>query len=545
MARPLLFWLDDIHNASAATIEGLLKIHTDEPDQRIVMVATVRLEDVVMGTATATRLRELRDIMNGKLIDIEPLPADTTATLLRESLPLDDAAVKEAARRSRGNPLFALQQLHAWALAGNMEFQNGVYRVPPEVLGDAAADHGGALGQPRRGHARVAPRWRRMPPPPSGGDIRKNVLSALLNALALPSEAAILSLQTAEILVPRGPGRYAWPHELLQEHLLLTLNERSDKERFYRASATALTQHPLANSRRVIRQRVVNLLQADDADTAALLLFDFLQQSWNGAREPVATLADLELLKGKLTGRTLALKNRWQAEALRHAGRIAEAMTFAELARTRFEELGDPENIAHSLRLQGHLASDQGSSAEGLELTQRAHQMFVEQNKRARPSPMRSRRGRNSVPARQLRRSARGTIQRGERNFATLGQALGRGQCLLLLSWVEHSEGATERSRRLAQEARSEFERAGYRLGTAQADVSIAHVEHRLMNFHSAEIGALDALSTFETLRTPRGQAACDRLLAMIGLDTDDLDMAELHTERASQLFARMSDPWA
>ncbi len=72
--------------------------------------------------------------MNGKLIDIEPLPADTTATLLRESLPLDDAAVKEAARRSRGNPLFALQQLHAWALAGNMEFQNGVYRVPPEVL---------------------------------------------------------------------------------------------------------------------------------------------------------------------------------------------------------------------------------------------------------------------------------------------------------------------------------------------------------------------------------------------------------------------------
>jgi len=540
--RPLLFWLDDIHNASPATIEGLLKIHTDEPDQRIVMVATVRLEDVVMGTATATRLRELRDIMNGKLIDIEPLPADTTATLLRESLPLDDAAVKEAARRSRGNPLFALQQLHAWALAGNMEFQNGVYRVPPEVLAmrpqttaELWDSRVAAMPESHRVAAYAAATL--------GGDIRKNVLSALLTALALPSEAAILSLQTAEILVPRGPGRYAWPHELLQEHLLLSLNERSDKERFYRASATALTQHPLANSRRVIRQRVVNLLQADDADTAALLLFDFLQQSWNGAREPVATLADLELLKGKLTGRTLALKNRWQAEALRHAGRIAEAMTFAELARTRFEELGDPENIAHSLRLQGHLASDQGSSAEGLELTQRAHQMFVEQNNALGQAQCEAVAGEIQYLLGSYE-EARGTIQRGERNFATLGQALGRGQCLLLLSWVEHSEGATERSRRLAQEARSEFERAGYRLGTAQADVSIAHVEHRLMNFHSAEIGAFDALSTFETLRTPRGQAACDRLLAMIGLDTDDLDMAELHTTRASQLFARMSDPW-
>ncbi|HYQ31154.1 MAG TPA: hypothetical protein VER04_28160, partial [Polyangiaceae bacterium] len=467
---------------------------------------------------------------------------DTTATLLRESLPLDDAAVREAARRSRGNPLFALQQLHAWALAGNMEFQNGVYRVPPEVLA-MRPQTTAELWDSRVAAMPEAHRVAAYAAATLGGDIRKNVLSALLNALALPSEAAILSLQTAEILVPRGPGRYAWPHELLQEHLLLTLNERDDKERFYRASATALTQHPLANSRRVIRQRVVNLLQADDADTAALLLFDFLQQSWNGAREPVATLADLELLKGKLTGRTLALKNRWQAEALRHAGRIAEAMTFAELARTRFEELGDPENIAHSLRLQGHLASDQGSSAEGLELTQRAHQMFVEQNNALGQAQCEAVAGEIQYLLGSYE-EARGTIQRGERNFATLGQALGRGQCLLLLSWIEHSEGATERSRRLAQEARSEFERAGYRLGTAQADVSIAHVEHRLMNFHSAEIGALDALSTFETLRTPRGQAACDRLLAMIGLDTDDLDMADLHTDRASQLFARMSDPW-
>jgi hypothetical protein len=64
------------------------------------------------------------------------------------------------------------------------------------------------------------------------------------------------------------------------------------------------------------------------------------------------------------------------------------------------------------------------------------------------------------------------------------------------------------------------------------------------MNFHSAETGALDALSTFDTLRTPRGQAACDRLLAMLGLDTDDLDMAELHTDRAHKLYVKMGDPW-
>jgi hypothetical protein len=184
-------------------------------------------------------------------------------------------------------------------------------------------------------------------------------------------------LQNAEVLIPRSSGRYSWPHELLQEHLSAQLSERPDKERFYRAAAAALLTHPQANTRRIVRQRVVNLIQASDHDPAALLLFDFLQRGWNGAREPLATLADLDLLKGKLTGRMLALKNRWQAEAMRHVGRLAEASTLAELARTRFEEAGDDENVAHCLRLQGHLLSEQGSSAEGLELVKKALHAFV------------------------------------------------------------------------------------------------------------------------------------------------------------------------
>ena len=49
--------------------------------------------------------------------------------LVRASLPLDDESVLEAARRSRGFPLFALQQLHAWAHAGEMELSHGTYRV--------------------------------------------------------------------------------------------------------------------------------------------------------------------------------------------------------------------------------------------------------------------------------------------------------------------------------------------------------------------------------------------------------------------------------
>jgi serine/threonine protein kinase/tetratricopeptide (TPR) repeat protein len=540
--RPLLFWLDDLHNAGPATFEGFIRIHNEEPDVKIVMVATARHEDVALGTPAAERLRQLRDVMNGTVIEVQSLQPETTKQMLRASLPLDDAAVEEAARRSRGNPLFALQQLHAWALAGNMEFLNGVYRVPPEVLATRPQTTA-ELWDSRINSVPEAYRLSAYAAATLGGEIRRNVLRELLTSIGIAADPAIIALQNAEVLIPRATGRYTWPHELLQEHLALRLSERADKERFYRAAAAALLHHPQANTRRIVRQRVVNLIQAGDHDPAALLLFEFLQRGWNGAREPLSTLSDLDLLKGKLTGRMLALKNRWQAEAMRHVGRLAEASTLAELARTRFEEAGDEENVAHCLRLQGHLMSELGSSAEGLELVRRALRIFEERGHVLGQALCEAVAGEIEFQLGDYE-TARQTIQSGERNFAALDQPVGRGQCLLLLSWIEHSEGTTDRSRRLAQEARVEFERAGYRLGTAQADVSIAHVEHRLMNFHSCELGALEALQTFDTLRTPRGQAACDRLLAMIGIDTDDLDMADLHAERAHRTFVRMGDPW-
>jgi hypothetical protein len=65
-----------------------------------------------------------------------------------------------------------------------------------------------------------------------------------------------------------------------------------------------------------------------------------------------------------------------------------------------------------------------------------------------------------------------------------------------------------------------------------------------LTNYHSAEVGAQDALIAFESLRAPRGQAACRRLLAMIGIDTDDSAMAQFHAAHATQLYQAMEDPW-
>ncbi|HEX3593610.1 MAG TPA: protein kinase, partial [Polyangiaceae bacterium] len=540
--RPLLFFFDDLHHAAQTTFDGLLKIHREELDQPIFMVAAVRSEDVQLGTPAAERLRQLREAMDGEVIEVGPMDRDSTCALVRASLPLDDDATNEAARRSRGFPLFALQQLHSWAHAGNLEFVGARYRVPRDVLAmrpKTTADLWDTRVAAIPRHLRIAS----YAVATLGMDIRRDVMVALLSDLKLPAEDAIAELQKAEILLPRGPGRYSWPHALLQEHLFGRLSQREDSARMFKAAAKALRLHQLANTRRIVRQRVINLLYAHENDGAAETFFDFLQSSWNGAKEPAPTLADLELFQGRLSGRSLALENRWRAEVLRHVGQTEEATQCVELARGRFERLGDQENLGHCLRLLGHLASERGDTAEGLRLVAQAHQIFTRLGNvlglaqcEAVAAWIEYLLG-NHDRAREI---ARG----GEEHFASVDQPLGRGQCLLVLSWVDHHEGATERSRRLTIEARGEFERAGYRLGLAQTDASLAHIEHRLMNYFSAAQGAQEAAGLFEGLRTPRGQAECERLLAMIGIDTDDPNTAELHADRALEIYSRMSDPW-
>ena len=64
------------------------------------------------------------------------------------------------------------------------------------------------------------------------------------------------------------------------------------------------------------------------------------------------------------------------------------------------------------------------------------------------------------------------------------------------------------------------------------------------MDYGSARQGAHEALSAFENLRTPRGQAACVRLLAMIAIDTDDCETAQQYADRAAELYEEMGDPW-
>ncbi len=539
--RPILLWMDDLHHAAPTTFEGLTSLHRDAPDLGLLVVATIRSEAVSADPEATARLDRLLQIFPSERMEIQPLSPQQTHTLLRESLPLDDAAISEAAARSKGNPLFALQLLHAWSMGGHLTLKDGRYVVPreamevrPDTTADLWDERLRALAEPLRKGALAAAAL--------GGDIRADVLRAELSAISVDHEAAILAMKRAQILLVSG-DRLRWPHALLQEHLLSRLFSHPEAKAIFRAAADALALHPTASSRRIVRHRVVNLMRAGERERAAELLLGQTAHLWGKTRDASATLRDLALLDGELSGASKAAHLRWRAEAARHAGRLAEARAEAEEARKLYEELGDRENEAHCLRLLGHIASDLAAPAHGRRLVTRALGIFEALGHEHGQAQCEVVLGEIDYLLGD-HAHARAVLSGASERFLRSGDWLGRAQCLVLQGWVEQSGGSLAFVRELLRAARADFDAIGYRLGLAQCDLTLAHTDHREGAFDSARRTVIHARQAFRDLVNPRGEASCERLLAMIALDAGALDEAHAHATAAAAIYARLADPW-
>jgi hypothetical protein len=540
--RPILLWFDDLHLASPNTFDVLGRLHRDAAGLCLCLVATARSETLETDLDAALRMEAMRAEWSGRVMDLKPLAPGDTDDLLRATLPLHDDAVARASEQSRGNPLFALQLLHAWAGGGYLKMEDGQYRVPADALQGRAITTSELWDE----RLRAVPTELRLAAYAAasiGDDIRGNVLKSLISALGMDPRDAMNALTRAQILLPLANDQYRWPHALLQEHLMQRLHERNDAPAIFRLAANALAKHPAVGSRRIMKHRVTNLLRAGDDDIAAGLMFQFIAGSWRRGRDTAATLRDLELLEGRVTGQVAAEYSLWRAEALRHIGKLEEAREHAQMAKSAFEQAGDGSRAAHSLRLLGHIASDLGAPAQGRVLVAEAQQRFEQLGDDQGKSQAEVVLGEIDYLLGN-HAQARTELHEASARCSATGDVLGRAQCLLLLALTETAAGGFEHARTLLQETRSEFDRIGYQLGLAQCDVALAHADYRAFDLARAKPRVASALTAFRELQNPRGEAACERLLTMIAFDRDDFPGAATHAERASRIFAKLSDPW-
>lgn len=540
--KPLLLWLDDLHRASAPTFKRLARLQQDLADSPIFVLATMRNEDVTNDPTARARIELLLEDFGGQRIELEPFTLKQTQDLLRETLPLSDEVVDATAKRAKGNPLFALQLIHSWALSGELSLNDGVYDVIPEAL-QREANTTADLWNARLGALNESLQPAALAAAALGGDIRREVLSALLSALDIDPGRAISAMKRAQLLMPSGTDRLRWPHALLQEHLLNTLTTEDNAAKVFSAAADSLELHPAAGSSRIVRHRVTNLLRADEVNRAAVLVHDHVERGWAKVRDANVTLRHLQLLENRLTGHHLARQIRWRAEAQRHSGDLEAARRDAEQARRLFHDLKDDKSEAHSLRLMGHIASDLGASTQGRSLVMRAHNLFRRLGDDHGQAQCDVLLGEIDYLLGDHGR-ARELLDRAATAFWQFGDVLGRAQCLILHGFVEQAGGYQSRARELLTIARADLEAIGYRLGVSQCDLALAHADHREGRFGETHERATATLRAFKLIDNPRGEASCERLLAMNGLDSGHPNTAEVHARAASVLYGRIGDSW-
>ena len=238
--RPVLMWLDDFHYASPNTFEVLARLKRDAPELPLFVLATARSETLATDLDAALRMEAVRAAWGGRVLELKPLATDDTETLLRSALPLEDGAVRRAVEQSRGNPLFALQLLYAWAGGGYLTLDGDKYRVPEHAL------HGRPITTAELWDERVRAiatelRLSAYAAAALGDDVRGEVLRMLCASLGMDPRDALVALTRAQILLAAGNDQFYWPHALLQEHLLERLQERKDAPAVYRLAANALS----------------------------------------------------------------------------------------------------------------------------------------------------------------------------------------------------------------------------------------------------------------------------------------------------------------
>jgi eukaryotic-like serine/threonine-protein kinase len=541
--RPLLLWVDDLHLAPDVTLEGYNELTSPASPQRMFLVATVRDEALAASSEATERLGELVRRCFSLELPLARLSEGELCELLRQTLPLSSEAESAVVSRSQGNPLFALQLVHAWSSGGYLTLANDVYTVPAmalrgrpittaELWNERLGSLEGSLRQAARGAAAL------------GEVFHADVFANLLRLLALDPGPSVDALRRAEILLLDRSQRLRWPHALLREHVFAELSGSPDATSTFRAAAEALGTHTEADSRRIVRQRVNNLLLAGAPDEAADLLLAYVARSWTRARDVVALRIDLGLLEGRVEGVRAAHHRRWLAETARHAGRLAEARALATEACAAFREAGASLDEANCLRLLAHVASDQGAPASGRDEALAARKIFEEANFELGLAQC-------DVVLGEIdyllgaHEQARIFLSQAAPAFRRAGDRLGLAQCLTLQAFAEQSCGRLSTARWLLRQARQAFDEIGYQLGVTQTDVGLGHAELRAGHNAAAYEQALQVRDRFRALENPRGEAACERLAAMAALDLGQLDRARPHAAGLLGLYERrIPDPW-
>ena len=117
--RPLLIWLDDLQWGSDSLAAAHFVLERAEKGRTpLLFIGTVRNEALTECALEVQQIEELLELQNASALDIGPLSPPDHKTLVQELLGLEGRLASRVARRTAGNPLFAVQLVGDWVRRG-------------------------------------------------------------------------------------------------------------------------------------------------------------------------------------------------------------------------------------------------------------------------------------------------------------------------------------------------------------------------------------------------------------------------------------------
>jgi eukaryotic-like serine/threonine-protein kinase len=389
--RPLVLVLEDVQwgPGTLAFVE-FVRSAAAPRDLPLLLILTVREEELVDRPALAGRLALLSTAKDAQRLRVGPLAPRDHAALVRSLVDMEEPLVRRVARRTEGNPLFAVLLVGDWVRRGalrpgpnGLQLRSGEEeRLPRDVrqLGTSLlAEALGPLAERNLPGLELVAAL--------GGRVDEEELSEACARAGTRHPGELLERLAVRRLAVRERGGWALPQTMLREVLSASARRAGRWELLNLACAEALAGlNPQLTGR--LRARIGrHLTEAGELDQA-------LDHLLAGARERVqlddyaeadsllgdakAALVppgrDGDSVRDRRWGETLALR------AMLHTRQdeYDAALGYAARAETLARRFDWPRVAADSFVVQGHVARRRGDYARAEDLLSHAQLRYRE-----------------------------------------------------------------------------------------------------------------------------------------------------------------------
>ncbi|MGY1693876.1 BTAD domain-containing putative transcriptional regulator [Geodermatophilus sp. SYSU D00814] len=337
--RPAVLALDDLQAADPATLRLVAGLAADVAAGSPAVLALALRSGEDGGPALVDALAALGRLPRLVRLDLEPLPADAVADLVRAAAPagLDDDGVRAAVTRAGGNPFFALE----------------LARAAPAPGGAAPPGRGRAVGEvPAAVHDVLRQRVLRLPSPGpelltaaavAGSPLPVEDLAAVTGVPVGTALDALEAAVAARLAVDGGEGTFAPAHALLGEVLRAQLSS-ARAARLHRAVGERLAARAGDDDEQASRV-AAHLLAARALDGGAAAV-PWLERATDHAVR-VSALDQLRELGGQLLAAAAALP----------AGPDRRRRELRALSRTAYADAWAAGYDSPTIREYGRLAA--------------------------------------------------------------------------------------------------------------------------------------------------------------------------------------------